>query len=67
MPTNALLAGFASTPMWIATAVDPSTLQLVLSVVTPIVLMFLGKLLDLALKVYMEKRGGKKDQSGKSD
>jgi hypothetical protein len=60
VPTNTIIAGLASTPTWVATVVDPSNTQLVLSVVMPIVILLLGKLLDLSIRVLLEKRGERK-------
>jgi hypothetical protein len=67
MPINAIIAGIASTPTWVATAVDPSSVQLVLSVTMPIVLLLLGKLLDLVIRILLERRGENKKKSGQSD
>lgn len=65
MPTNTLLAGFASLPSWIATSADPSPFNIAGSVALSVVLLLLGKLADLAIRVYLENRGErkKKDQS----
>lgn len=60
MPTNVLIASFASAPTWLAAAIEPTLLNLVVSVCTSVVLMFLGKLMDLAIQAYKEKRGGNK-------
>lgn len=60
MPTNVILAGLASLPSWFATVNDLSFINVLGSFTLSIVLMFLGKLMDLGIKILMEKRGANK-------
>lgn len=62
MPSNVILAGVASAPSWFATFTDPSLMGVLGSVFLSIVLMFLGKLMDLGIRVYLEARGDKKNK-----
>lgn len=51
---NLLIAGGSSIPTWFAVIQDPSTANFLAGIAASVVLLFIGKMLDLAIKLALE-------------
>lgn len=65
--SNAVVAFFSSLPAYISAVIDQSPASGLLAVVLPFVFFFLGKGIDIAVRVYLDRRAEKKRLNGIKD
>lgn len=65
--SNAVVAIFSGLPAYISAVIDQSPASSLLAVVLPFVFFLLGKGVDVAIKIYFDRRNEKKRLNGTKD
>jgi len=53
---NGVIAGISGIPGALFAAVEPTTLAMVSAIVLPCVFFFIGKAIDVVVRIYLDKR-----------